>query len=224
MNNQRESAVSFRLFLWAAIRFAAYTAALLAAFLILPELGRHGNIAIFKEGGPVELCQLAVLLVTGGIFMFGAGLVRGFRRLFVLAALAAIFACVRELDSFFDELFPLFGWELFALAVVACGVLVARRNPRRLLKEMQEFIHGRGFAMLWVGFCVSVVLAQLVGHGAFLRMLMGDDYTRDYKRVIEELVELFGYTLLLVASIESVLQMRACQRALPARGPASSVG
>ena len=35
---------------------------------------------------------------------------------------------------------------------------------------------------------------------------MGDDYLRDYKRVIEELCELLGYMLILAGSIEAILQ------------------
>jgi len=45
-------------------------------------------------------------------------------------------------------------------------------------------------------------------HGAFLQLVMGDDYNRDYKRVIEETLETMGYILILIGSFESVLQLR----------------
>ncbi|MGH2270350.1 hypothetical protein ACQ9LF_00975 [Anaerohalosphaeraceae bacterium U12dextr] len=34
---------------------------------------------------------------------------------------------------------------------------------------------------------------------------MGNDYHRDYKRVIEEITELFGYLIFLLGAIETVL-------------------
>ena len=37
---------------------------------------------------------------------------------------------------------------------------------------------------------------------------MGDDYNRDYKRVIEEILEVMGYALLLIGSFESIVQLR----------------
>lgn len=59
---------------------------------------------------------------------------------------------------------------------------------------------------------MAVPFAQLVGHGNFLQIIMGDDYVRDYKRVIEELGELFGYLLLVIGSVEFTLQMAPLQR------------
>jgi len=34
---------------------------------------------------------------------------------------------------------------------------------------------------------VAFPFAQLVGHGAFMQVIMGDDYSRDYRRMIEEI-------------------------------------
>jgi hypothetical protein len=37
---------------------------------------------------------------------------------------------------------------------------------------------------------------------------MGNDYMRDYKRVIEELGEFLGYLFIMIGSIEAVLQRK----------------
>jgi len=46
---------------------------------------------------------------------------------------------------------------------------------------------------------------------------MGDDYNRDYKRVIEEILEVMGYALLLIGSFESIVQLRTigCRQCQP---------
>ena len=80
--------------------------------------------------------------------------------------------------------------------------------------DITEAVSRRGFAILWAGFVVAIVFAQLVGHGPFLKELMGDDYVRDYKRVIEELGELFGYALLVMGSVESLLEVSSSRRTL----------
>lgn len=58
---------------------------------------------------------------------------------------------------------------------------------------------------------VAVPIAQLLGHAAFLESLMGENYMRAYKRVIEESGELLGYLLLLEGSIESLVWMKKAQ-------------
>lgn len=60
-------------------------------------------------------------------------------------------------------------------------------------------------------FGATLGLAQLVGHRPFLQLVMGDDYTGQYKRVIEESVELVGYFLLFVGSLESLTFVKTVQ-------------
>jgi len=78
----------------------------------------------------------------------------------------------------------------------------------KLKRQIAHFLPSPAFTMLWAGFVVAVPVAQLLGHGSFLKSLMGDDYIRSYKRVIEECGELIGYMLLLAGSVESVINMR----------------
>ncbi|MFW6189917.1 MAG: hypothetical protein ACOC7T_05740 [Planctomycetota bacterium] len=195
-----------------AVRFAAYTALLVVGYGLLPEAVVHGDIYAFKEGGFVEWCQLAILAVTAGVFAFAAWRIRAFRQWFSFLALAATLACMREFDSFFDALLPLFGWQTPAFVVLACMLFVLWRSRRQIVTQAGTFVRWRGFALLWAGFVVVVVFAQLVGHSAFLEALMGDDYVRDYKRVIEELGELFGYALMLAGSIETFVDALAFRR------------
>ena len=87
-------------------------------------------------------------------------------------------------------------------------ILINLKSKNNLQIQIEQFIRTRSFALLWCGFIVAVPYAQLVGHGNFLELLMGDDYMRDYKRVIEELGELLGYLLIMVGSLEAVLQRK----------------
>lgn len=197
------------------LRFAAYTLALGGALALLPYVMLRGGMGPFREGGLVEWVQSGALLLTACAFAFGAVRFSPFRQVFLLLALTATYALVREMDSPFEALIPWLGWKLPAALVVLCAVLVVWRKPRETLAEMGEFVTGRGFALLWVGLVVAILFAQLVGHGQFLRTLLGEDYTRDYKRVIEEIGELFGYLLVLIGSIESLVQATASGGASP---------
>ncbi len=189
------------------VRFAAYTVVLLVAHALLPKVARRGDFYtfIFKEGGPIEWCQIGMLMMAAAVFVLGAWRIQAFSQWLAFLALVTTFACVRELDSFFDALVPPFGWQLPAFLVAGGMVLIVLRNPEGFLSQAEVSVRHRSFGLLWAGFVVAVVFAQLVGHGSFLKALMGQDYIRDYKRVIEELGELFGYALLLIGSVEAVI-------------------
>lgn len=193
-------------------RFVLYTAGLLGAFALLPHAMIHGDVLVFKEGGIVEWMQFGLLALACGWMLANSLRLPQFRALLCVMALGIVMAMVRELDSLLDKLIPVLGWKLPCGVILAVLLFVAWRNRRALVPQISAFITCRGFAILWAGFAVAVPFAQLVGHGNFLQIIMGDDYVRDYKRVIEELGEVFGYLLLVIGSVESTLQMAVLQR------------
>jgi hypothetical protein len=199
-------------------RFAVYTGVLLASHFVLPEIVRDGDISVFREGRPIEWLQFAMLALTCCVFVTGGLRFRALAQWFLSLAAVTALACIRELDTALDRLIPYVGWQLPAALVTIGGVSIIARHPRQFTLQAGAFMCRRGFAILWAGFAAAVIFAQLVGHGAFLEALMGDDYARTYKRVIEELAELFGYVLLLVGSVESVLEAPSSQRSLARLG------
>ena len=187
-----------------AIRFLLYTAALLVALSLLPMAVRDGNAELFREGGPVEWLQFSILAALVAVLMAG-GLFRPLRRrwCWTLALVAAI-GCVRELDATLDALLPRVGWQGPAFLLLAAAAAHVLRGWAEFWWQFREAIFTSGAAILWAGFVSAAIFSQLVGHGDFLRELMGNDYDPRYKRTIEELGELFGYSLLLIGGVETV--------------------
>ncbi|MPZ78726.1 MAG: hypothetical protein GEU77_19675 [Deltaproteobacteria bacterium] len=196
------------------LRFTAYTVTLFIATAALPLLA-EGDIILFKENGPIEWFQFGLLFITSAVFVGGALLVADFRTLFFLLAAITAFAAIRELDSFLHKLIPSTGWKI-AFPLVLYALFLGYAKQEYFKRQLPQFFTTRAFAILWAGFLVAVPFGQLVGHGAFLQLVMGDEYNRDYKRVIEEILEVMGYVLLLIGSFESIVQLKtprcgACQ-------------
>lgn len=189
-------------------RFLGYTLALFACAASLPAVVRTYGIAFFAENGPLEWLQLGLLL--GAACAYGAAAVfrREERRLYALLVCVVVFAAVRELDRILDAVLPFFGWKI-GFAALAVGALLACAQPRRLRTQLARFFATRAFGMTWAAFVVAVPLGQLVGHGPFLALALGDDYAWGYKQMLEEIFEAAGYLLLLFAAVESHFQRRA---------------
>ncbi|MBS3921092.1 MAG: hypothetical protein KG012_19640 [Deltaproteobacteria bacterium] len=165
-----------------------------------------GDIVIFKENGPIENIQFALIVGTAVLFCAGAVKIAECREISLILALFAGCAAVRELDSVLNNLIPGMGWKLRAILFGVCGVTFGWRRRHRLPGQIALFLCSRSFSLLWCASLVVVPFSQLLGHGAFLKQILGDDYNRYYKRVIGETSELIGYFLLFLGSVEFLLE------------------
>ncbi|MBS3758511.1 MAG: hypothetical protein KGY61_07585 [Desulfobacterales bacterium] len=189
--------------LWMVLRYAVYTLLMFALTTSLPLILQQENIAAFKEGELIEWCQLILLISASGILLYGAftrhqGILR------LLGCLSA-FAALRELDTLFDRMLPVTGWKIGYLIIVYALVSVYM-DKKAIKDQIRDFLKTHAVVILWTGFLVAIPIGQLVGHGTFLKALMGEDYIRDYKRIIEESLELMGYLLILAGSIEALVE------------------
>lgn len=190
------------------LRFTLYTLLIFIFTASLPFLVGQGDIDVFKEGGFIEWLQFFILILTSCTFLACRFVVApAYRHLLILLASLPAMAAIREQDALLDNLIPVFGWKVgFLILIYPLGL--AWKNKTAIREQLESFLSTRSFAILWAGFIVAIPFSQMVGHGDFLKILMGDDYLRDYKRVIEETGEFLGYFLLLIGSFEAFLEMR----------------
>ena len=64
-------------------------------------------------------------------------------------------------------------------------------------------------ALLFAGAIILFAFVHLVGHGGLWRSIMDDNYVRAVKLAVEEFIELSGYFLWLIGTIEYAYQARA---------------
>jgi hypothetical protein len=197
------------------LRFTVYSLVITLFALSLPILARHGFETIFWENGPLEWLHVGMLLGVSLIFLAAARAASDFRELLVILASVSGCATIRELDGLLDVWLPWISWK-FGLFLILYAAYLGCANRARFRWQLAHFLSTSAFSVLWAGFIVALPVAQLFGHGAFLQELMGDDYQRFYKRVIEECGEFIGYLMLLAGSIETVIQMMALQGRLRA--------
>lgn len=192
------------------LRFITYTLMITLFTASLPMLVSYDHNLFFLENGPLEWGQFALLVGSSTIFLTASRSVSAFRELFLVLASLSAFAAIRELDGLFDKWRSFGGWKVgFVLIFYAAYLIYAHRVS--FSRQLAQFLPTSAFAVLWGGFIMALPVAQLIGHGLFFQALMGEDYQRIFKRVIEECVEFVGYLILLAGSIESRLQMKKLQ-------------
>lgn len=198
-----------------ALRYAAYTILIFAATISLPTFLEDGNIGAFKEGSWVEWFQLMLLGATSSLYFYEAFFSNPHQTIFHFLGCLSAFAAIREMDAFLDRVIPLIGWKI-GFVFILYALFSAYAHRKSFLRQIRIFLNTHSMVILWAGFIVAVPIGQLLGHGDFLQALMGDNYDRDYKRVIEETLELMGYILVFAGSVEAAVELRAEPAEMPA--------
>jgi hypothetical protein len=193
------------------VRYVIYTTVILGGLVAIPEILEPGDVTLFKENGPIEWLEFSFVTLSSLTLAIGAMIIRPLRGLLAIFSCIVAMAAVRELDGLLDDTLPL-SWKGPLLFCIALAVYIGFRHRRTLRSQMDYFTKTASFGTLWAGFVIVVLLAQLIGHGAFLEQVMGDDYHHQYKRVIEEIFEMFGYLIILFGSLEAVIFDYAARR------------
>ena len=185
------------------VRFLVYGGALLAIAKIIESDMTKQSI---KENSLVEISQELIVLFTAIV----AG-VTGFRyaqirtAAYVFAAIAVV-SLIRELDGFLETHLFEYAWQLFAFCVVLPTLWFVFRNLSRFVSQISHLSNTFAFGLLFSGTLVVHVFSRLLGRAVIWEALMTEEkYIRSVKDVAEEGIELLGYTIILMGTIELFL-------------------
>lgn len=186
--------------------------AALIAVAVTAEGHWLGVDARYGEASLVEYLESSFLLLVAILFYIGSRVSGHWRGLCIALTFAAAVAAVREQDSFFDHNVFDGAWQLVAAALLVWAASILWRYPGSLADEASSFANSRGAGLLMAGFVTVFVFSRIVGMQTFWRNVMGDRYLRVVKNIVEEGIELFGYSLLVLAAAETVLHLKRLAR------------
>ena len=204
------------------IRYIVYFAgiALVTWALTQMELASPGSLKLHilvddndifgtSEYSPVEIIQAIILGACGVIMAWVAKYCPSQRPIaFLFGGLALIFL-IRELDYFFDRFLIDNLWQVLAVIAGALVMAYIYRHRRRLRIALARIWPSPGLTFLFCGAVILFAFVPLVGHEPLWMSILGDAYQRVIKIAVEEFIELIGYFLWMVGTIEYAFQARA---------------
>lgn len=162
-----------------------------------------------SEYSPVEMAQLGMLMLCGLLFAWVAQYVPQQRPVaFVFGGLAIMFF-IRELDYFLDRFIIDNFWQAPTAVTAALIIVYGWRNRRRFRIAWLRMWPSPGLTLVFAGALTHFGFVLLVGHEPLWMSILGDDYRRVIKLAVEEFMELMGYYLWLIGTIEYLYQARA---------------
>lgn len=168
----------------------------------------HLSEASFSERGFTELAESVVLLIAAALLLYVR---QALRQLPTVTLLILAFVCsafIREQDAWLDAHVFDGAWQLLVTLVILPSLYGVIRQRRRFLEEFSRYSNSFSFGLFAAGVLTTLIFSRLYGRGAFWEATMGEHYVRAVKDASEEVVELFGFALILIAVIELALLAR----------------
>ena len=165
--------------------------------------------ASYSEHSLTEYMQDAMAFLSCILFFYAARLDKklGMASTLLSALMAMMF--IRESDTLLDNHAFDGAWQLIVSLILVYIVVLTWGRLREAYESLKEYSLQASFGVFIAGFVAIMAFSRLMGRGAFWQAVMGDSYMRVVKNIVEEGVETFGYSLILIAAIELVL---ACLR------------
>jgi hypothetical protein len=177
--------------------------------LRLEEFVNGGDVYGTSEFSPVEFIQLLILALCSSLMAWVARISQTQRPLaFLFGGLALIFL-IRELHYFFDRYLVDNLWQFFVAISGALLIAYCYRHGKYLNIALARIWPSPGLTLIFAGAVILFAYSILVGHEPLWQSMLGEHYARVVKLAVEEFIELIGYFLWMIGTIEYVYQAKA---------------
>jgi multisubunit Na+/H+ antiporter MnhB subunit len=162
-----------------------------------------------SEFSPVEIIQAIILGICGLIMLWVARYCPSQRPIaFGFGGLALVFL-IRESDYFLDRFIADNLWQVLVAIVGSLLIAYTYRHRKRLTIALARIWPSPGVTLLFAGAVILFAFVPLVGHEPLWQSILGNAYQRVIKLAIEEVIELMGYYLWMIGTIEYAFEARA---------------
>ena len=147
-----------------------------------------------------EFMQEIFIFISAIIFYRASSKYLESKGLFTLVAGFFAMMFIREGDYYLDAIFHGF-WKVPVAIVFIATLYFAYQNRSTIWQPMLKHLETKPFTYIFIGFMIIVIFSRVFGTESLWRNIMGDNYHHLYKNILQEGLELFGYSLLFYGSM-----------------------
>ena len=189
---------------WTIVKILIYVVILFGIYGILHiDANREGKI--FKENSLTEWSQILFMVFTCLVFYISGKIDKSNHALMRLLIGFLSVIVIRELDEVLDKFVFDGSWQVLALTILLALLFFCYKHRKDISSSINKFVKLSSFGIMESGFLIIMVFSRLFGQKIFWKSVMGASYLRSVKDVAEESLELLGYSLIFIGSIEFLL-------------------
>lgn len=107
---------------------------------------------------------------------------------------------IREIDVLFDQIRHGL-WVYPAIAVILVTLVYARKSSGTVSGPLVYYLQTYPFAYIIIGLMIVTVFSRIFGSGVIWKVVMANDYSYEFKSIVQEGAELLGYAFLFYGSV-----------------------
>ncbi|GEN27299.1 hypothetical protein HVA01_09450 [Halovibrio variabilis] len=167
----------------------------------------------FTELGFTELTQTLVLFTCCAMLIYIRQVLKVWPTVTLLLLAFVASSLVREQDYFLDTYVAENTWKVLVALIILPSLFWVVKQRQRFLEEFAHYSNTFAFGLFTAGVLTTYIFSRLYGRTIMWQAVLDDQYVRIFKDVAEEVVELLGYSLILIATLELLLLARRIYRA-----------
>lgn len=167
------------------------------------------SYAQYSEHSLTEYLQDGMTLLSCVLFFIAAKMNEKLHMSSTLLACLMGMMFVRESDAFLDAYAFDGAWQLIVSVILIYAMSFVWGRIPAVYQSVKAYSLQPSFGVFLAGFLAVIAFSRMMGRGSFWQAVMGDAYMRVVKNIVEEGIETFGYSLIVVAALELTL---ACVR------------
>jgi len=113
-----------------------------------------------------------------------------------------LMSLIREFDMYLDVYVFDGAWQVLAFSTLGATLILLYRRRAELGQAVANVVRTPAFGFISSGLLITYFFSRLYGRTEFWMAVMEEKYFRNVKNVSEESIELLGYTLILIGTIE----------------------
>jgi hypothetical protein len=158
-----------------------------------------------------EFTQHVLLFCTVLIFSLSAKKLPQQRGFYVLVA--GFFGCMllREHDYYFDIINHGF-WFYPTIILALASIFYTCKNSDNFIASALQFKKTNAYIYIVIGLTIVLIFSRLFGTSGLWQIIMKSDYQRDYKTIVQEGLELFGYAIVFLGSIYQLVNINSFKK------------
>ncbi|RBI68238.1 hypothetical protein DQ400_07665 [Vreelandella sulfidaeris] len=162
----------------------------------------------FSELGFTELTQTLVLAICCAMLIYIRQVLKVWPTVTLLLLAFVAASLVREQDYFLDSYVADNTWKVLVALIILPTLFWVVKRRQCFLDEFAYYSNTFAFGLFTAGVLTTYIFSRLYGRQEFWQAVLEDNFVRHFKDVAEEVVELLGYSLILIATLELLLLAR----------------
>lgn len=185
------------------IRYILYAAMMYLLYMVYMYDARNPTITgKFGEISATEIIQEILLFIMGFLYILAG---RRDKHLTAASNLISVFffiAFIREFNNFIDF------WFYLVLPLLILFFRLIYRDRRKIVSSIHYFLELPSTSWFVSGFLVTFIFSRFFGRSGLWMAILESNFNRAAKSAAEEGIELLGYTLLFISTIELFIVIR----------------